>query len=76
MAKKLYQTLLDRKRAKRMCMHLRNMRVQHTASEVGETICLQFWCIDNELKDIKVCLDEVNRYFNIYQNNEMNKGDF
>jgi hypothetical protein len=71
---KQYQLLLDKQRAKRMCMHLRNMRVQHTASEVGETICIQFWCLDTELADIRVLLDEVNNYYNI--NIEREKGDF
>lgn len=71
---KQYQFLLDKKRAKRMCMHLRNMRVQHTASEVGETICIQFWCLDTELADIRACLDETNNYYNI--NIEREKGDF
>lgn len=68
---KQYQFLLDKQRAKRMCIHLRNMRIQHTASEVGETICIQFWCLDTELADIRVLLDEVNNYYNINTEREM-----
>lgn len=68
---KQYQMLLDKKRAKRLCTHFRNMGVQHTASEVGETICIQFYYKDNELADIRALLDEVNNYYNINTEREM-----
>lgn len=65
MSKKLFQLLLDKQRASRMRMHLRNMGLEHSAGECGETICMQIWCLDSELKDVRACLDEVNRYYNI-----------
>ena len=73
---KQYQILLDNKRAKRMCTHLRNMGTKFIASEVGGVICIQLYYKDNELGDIRHLLDEVNQYFNIYQDNENTMGDF
>lgn len=65
MSKKTYQLLLDKQRASRMTTHLRNMRLTYSASECGETICIQVECLDSQVKDIRACLDEVNNYYNI-----------
>ena len=59
MAKKLYQLLLDPQRAKRMTMHLRNLRLDYSSSEVGGVFCLQIFCLDSDIKDVRACLDEI-----------------
>jgi hypothetical protein len=60
-----YQIILDKQRARRLSAHLRNMGMTFCASECGEQICIQLDCKDSEIKDIRACLDEVNRYYNI-----------
>ena len=75
MAKKLYQLLLDPQRAKRMTMHLRNLRLDYSSSEVGGVFCLQIFCLDSDIKDVRACLDEINTYYNINTQEQENENE-
>lgn len=54
-----YQVLLSNQQAKRFKTHLKNMGLNYTSGECGETQFIQFDYEETEIADIKTLLDEV-----------------